>query len=83
MQKGTVVVVNPRRGMFIVQIDQGDFVVFELLAGIDIAVGDRVSGDLEALGRDELHHVDQRRRFAVCGQSGPSSLVACRRLLKD
>ncbi|CAD6559518.1 hypothetical protein LMG27952_06883 [Paraburkholderia hiiakae] len=81
MQEGTVVAVNQRRGMFIAQIDEGDFAVFELLAGIDIAIGDRVAGDLEALGREELRHLGQRRRFAVYGQSGPSSLAACRRLV--
>ena len=67
--------------MFVVQIDEGDFVVFELLAGIDIAVGDRIAGDLEALGREELQHVGQRRGFAAYGQSGPSSLAACKRLI--
>lgn len=81
MQEGAVVIVNQRRGMFVVQIDEGDFAVFELLAGIDVAIGDRVAGDLEALGHEELRHVGQRRRFATYGQSGPSSLVACKRLV--
>ncbi|WP_158935213.1 hypothetical protein [Burkholderia sp. S171] len=81
MQQGTVVVMNLRRGMFVVQIDEGDFAVFELLAGIDVAVGDRIAGDLEALGREELQHVGQRQRFAAYGQSGPSSLAACMRLV--
>lgn len=81
MQKGTVVAVNSARGMFIVQIDHGDYVVFELLDGIDIAPGDRVGGDLEALGGAELQHLGQQRRFNAYGQSGPSSFGACKRLL--
>ncbi|ACB65899.1 hypothetical protein [Burkholderia ambifaria] len=81
MQNGSVVAVNQRRGMFIVAIDNGDHVVFELLAGIDVAIGDRVRGDLEALGRETLRHLGQGRDFDAYGQSGPSSLSACNRLL--
>ncbi|WP_186038757.1 hypothetical protein [Burkholderia gladioli] len=81
MQKGTVVAVNQRLGMFIVAIDGGDHAVFELLAGIDVVIGDRVRGELEALGRETLHHLGQGRDFDAYGQSGPSSLSACNRLL--
>lgn len=81
MPTGSVVAVNQRRGMFIVAIDNGDHVVFELLAGIDVAIGDRVQGDLEALGRETLRHLGQGRNFDAYGQSGPSSLSACNRLL--
>lgn len=66
--------------MFIVSIDSGDFAVFELLSGIDIAIGDRVQGNLHALGGTELFHVDSEEAFSVYGQSGPSSLRACQRL---
>ncbi|MDN7754739.1 hypothetical protein [Burkholderia gladioli] len=81
MQKGTVVAVNLARGMFIVQIDHGDYAVFELLDDIEIAAGDRISGDLEALGGEQLQHLGQQRRFDAYGQSGPSSFDACKRLL--
>ncbi|MFP3802030.1 hypothetical protein [Paraburkholderia sp. SIMBA_027] len=81
MQKGTVVAVNLTRGMFIVQIDHGDCAVFELLDDIDIAVGDRISGDLEALSSEQLLHLGQQRRFNAYGQSGPSSFSACKRIL--
>lgn len=67
--------------MFVVQIDEGDFVVFESMADIDIAVGDRIAGDLEALGGEELRHLGQTRRFDAYGQSGPSSLAARKRLV--
>jgi len=81
MADGTVREVDLRRGMFIVAIDDGDFVVFELCDGIDIAAGDRIRGDLEALGGETLQHLGQRRQFEAYGQSGPSSLAACQRLL--
>jgi hypothetical protein len=81
MADGTVKEINIKRGMFIVAIDGGDFAVFELAGGIDIAVGDRIRGELEALGGETLRHLGQRQQFDVYGQSGSSSLVACQRLL--
>ena len=81
MQHGEVVAVNGRRGMFIVAIERGDHAVFELLSGVDIAVGDRIAGNLEGLGHEELVHLGSRVRFKAYGQSGPSSRAACQRLL--
>ncbi|MCK4118351.1 hypothetical protein ACI2UK_13960 [Ralstonia nicotianae] len=81
MQEGEVIAVNRRRGFFIIAIDQGDYVVFELLSGIDISIGDRIRGDLNALGSEDLYHVGHEEEFEAYGQSGPSSLSACRRLL--
>lgn len=81
MKVGLVVAVNARRGMFIVEIESGDYSVFELLGGVDIAVGDKVRGDLHALGGEELYHLGNGERFSAYGQSGPSSLAACQRLL--
>ena len=81
MKVGLVVAVNARRGMFIVEIESGDYSVFELLSGVDIAVGEKVRGDLHALGGEELYHLGSGGRFSAYGQSGPSSLAACQRLL--
>ncbi|MGF6575079.1 hypothetical protein ABH945_007208 [Paraburkholderia sp. GAS333] len=81
MQKGSIVAVNQRRGMFIVEIDSGDHAVFELLSGVDVSTGDRVQGDLEALGHETLRHLGQGRNFNAYGQSGPSSLSVCKSLL--
>lgn len=38
--KGTVALVNPRKGFFAVEIDGGDYSVIEILCGHDIEVGD-------------------------------------------
>lgn len=81
MQTGTVTKINPTRGMFIVAINGGDYAVFELLDSIDLAIGDQLQGNLNALGSEELLHLGQRCNFSVFGQSGPSSLTACQRLL--
>ncbi len=81
MGVGTIIAINSSRGLFIVAIDSGDHAVFELLDGIDLEVGDRLQGNLDALGGEEFLHLRQRCRFSVYGQSGPSSLSACKRLL--
>lgn len=67
--------------MFIVAIDGGDYAVFEITDSIDIAVGERIRGKLDAMGDEKLLNLDQREVFSVYGQSGPSSLEACKRAI--
>lgn len=81
-KKGRVVEVNQVRGMFIISIENGDYAVFELLCSVDISKGDRLEGNLDALGSEVLQHLDQKCAIEVYGQSGPSSLNACQRLLR-
>lgn len=81
MQVGKVVEINPHKGFFIVEIESGAYAVFEILSSIDIAVGDHIRGELDALGGEDLYHVDHGETFEAYGQSGPSSFSACRRLL--
>ncbi len=81
MSKGTVVMVNARTGMFLVQIHDGAFAVFELLDSIEISIGDEVAGRLDALGSEELLHITQGERFDVFGQSGECSREVGRRLV--
>lgn len=80
MSTGTVTHVNTRRGMFIA-IDSGDHAVFENLSSTDVNVGDRIRGDLGALGGEDLAHLGHGEVFSAFGQSGSSSLVACLRLI--
>lgn len=80
MAIGTVTHVNPRNGMFIIAIDSGDHVVFENLSSTEVSVGDRIRGDLEALGGEELAHLGESESFSAFGQTGPSSLQACLRV---
>jgi hypothetical protein len=81
MSVGSVYAVNRQSGLFIVAIEGGDFVVFEPLGGFDLSLGDKVSGDLEALGSVRLMHHPSQMSISVYGQSGPSSYLACRRLI--
>lgn len=69
--------------MLIVSIDDGDYVVFELLEPIEIAIGDRVSGDLQSMGGTTLQHLGQQCSFDVYGQTGPSGLPECQQLLES
>lgn len=78
---GTITHINHKRAMFIIQVDSGDYVVFELLSGIDIEVGNKISGHLHGLGGESLTHVDSGEVFDAYGQSGPSSLRACMNIL--
>lgn len=80
-QGGRVIAVNPGRATFIVEIDGGDFAVFELIDSVSISIGDEVQGNLEALGSEQLVHLTTRKAFSAFGQSGPSSRAACDRLL--
>lgn len=80
MAIGTVTHVNPRNGMFIIAIDSGDHVVFENLSSTEVNVGDRIRGNLNALGGEDLTHMGERETFSAFGQTGPSSLQACLRV---
>lgn len=72
--EGIVVKINPRNGMFIVRLDDGPHCVYELLEAIDIAVGDRIAGEHNALASQLLTHLDQGQTFEAYGQSGDCSL---------
>lgn len=78
--QGTVHAINRSRGMFIFRFG-GGFAVFELLDGIDIEPGDTIRGALDALGGEELLHLGHGEFFSAFGQSGPSSLQVCLRMI--
>ena len=78
---GTVVGMHPRSGLFLVRDDAGTLCVFELLAGIDLQIGDVISGHLHAVGRQELLHLGHGHVFNAYGQSGPCSLQHWRHVI--
>lgn len=65
MQTGTIVRINPRNGMFFVQIDGGDCTVFELMGGFDIAPGQRVKGDLDSSLCESIFNLDTAEAIEV------------------
>lgn len=83
MAQGTIVDINPRRGMFLVAIHGGEHAVFTLYDHVILQVGDVVAGALEELGSERLTHCGhQRQLFEAFGESGPCSLAACRQLMQ-
>ena len=80
MSTGVVIAFNPLRGYILIQTEQGEFVLFELLDSISISRGDKLAGNLGGLGRETLTHLEQNRRFEAYGQTGPSSLAACKKI---
>lgn len=53
---GTVKLINPRKSMVAVQIDHGDFTVFEVLSSHEINLGDKIVGNLNSLGSETLYN---------------------------
>lgn len=81
MRSGIITEIHARTGMFIVSNPaSGDNWVFELLEHGPIELDALVIGDLDRLGAVDIE-IDGRVT-SVFGQSGPSSLAACRRLLR-
>lgn len=82
---GTVEEIEDRRGMALVHVDEGAYVVLELIQrlrfGEGLAPGDRVSGPLHALGKIQIANLTRDCQLRVYGQTGPSSLTACRRVM--
>jgi hypothetical protein len=62
---GTVVLVNPKNGFFVVEVEAGDCTVVEMLGGYDILVGDVVSGNLHSHGGEDLHNQTQQETMSV------------------
>ena len=81
MQNATILHINSRNGMFVIKFDDGAHSVLELCDSIELRVGDRISGNLDAVASEEFLHLDHRESFSVYGQSGPSGLEACQRLI--
>lgn len=73
--------------MFLVHVDEGAYVVFELIQRLrlgqrdGVAIGDRICGPLHALGRTQIANLTRACQLRVYGQTGPSSLTACRRVM--
>ena len=69
MLTGTITYIGPHGVMFIVALQGGEFVVFELLDSVDLRVGQVVSGRLYALGSEKLLNVDDGQAFDRPGRA--------------
>lgn len=81
MPLGTILELNPAKGMFIVALGDGQHAVFTLYSHAALAPGATVSGALQTQGSEWLLDDASRQHFEAFGESGPTSLEECRRLL--
>ncbi len=80
MHPATILHINTRNGMFVIKHDDHAYCVLELYDSIDIAVGDRIRCEINALGSHEAFHCGEGQTFTVIGQSGECGLHAALRL---
>lgn len=68
---------NRRRGMYPIEIDGYGYTIIELLAAIELAVGDELRGPLDEVGQVELVHVRTNQAFEAVIQNKwvPKDLV--------
>lgn len=63
--KGTVTLINPKRGFFVVEVDPGDYTVIEILGEYNLEVGDIISGSLDSHGGEDLKNETQGETMSV------------------
>ncbi|TGL59508.1 hypothetical protein [Leptospira sarikeiensis] len=54
--KGIVEAISKINGFLAVKTEFGEYSIVEVLSGISIEVGDKISGNLESLGGEDLLH---------------------------
>lgn len=74
MHPATILYINPRNGMFVIKFDDRAHSVLELYDSIEIAVGDRINCEINALGSHQAFHVGKGESFKVIGQTGECGL---------
>ena len=80
--KGTIIMINEKRGFIAVQT-KCDISVIELLGGYIVELEDVVSGDLESEGSDEIMNITQDEEMDVFIQAtGCSKACAYKMLLE-
>ncbi len=71
---GSVKFINSKRGMVAVQIDSGDFTIFEILGSCEVNLGDEIVGKLDSLGSETLYNRTINERF----EEGKRGRFVCR-----
>lgn len=71
----TVKVINPKRGMYGAETEDGEFVIFELLDSDEPEVGDVVSHpDFHSMGGEDYRNATQKVTISVYVQNIVGSL---------
>jgi hypothetical protein len=82
MITGTVELINSVRGMVAVQCESGDYTVFELLGDYSLDIRDKVAGNLDTNGGEELVNRTTGERMDVFIQAIHASRVVALNLLR-
>jgi hypothetical protein len=78
---GRVVGINCNKGFIAIDTGSGISVV-ELLGGYDVEMGDKISGDLEALGGESLYNISQQEEMDTYIQGVGCSRESANRLMR-
>jgi hypothetical protein len=82
MTRGTVALINPRRGFVAVDCGDGDYTVIELLGDDDVQLEDELSGDLNALGEETFANLRTGARIGAFVQAIQASRQIAIELLR-
>lgn len=78
--RGTILELNPAKGMFILALDDGLHSLWTLYSHTALAVGDSIEGRLDQMGSEWLMP-QNRQHFEGFGETGSTTLAECRRLM--
>ena len=79
--KGTVIDINMNKGFIAIQTDNG-ITVAELIGGYQVELDDEISGNLDALGGEELFNITHDEKMDVFIQAIYCSDKNARELMK-
>jgi hypothetical protein len=80
MDSGTVVALNRRKGFVAVQADDG-YLVFELLGGYEVGLGDVIQGDFRSHGGETFVNRTKGERMDVFVQAIDCTPASMRNLM--
>jgi hypothetical protein len=63
--KGTIRLINNKRGMFAVEVDDGDYTIIELLCAGSPEVGDEIAGNLHNVAGEKIRNITQQEDWDV------------------
>jgi len=66
--RGTIALANGRRGRYAVLTEDGDYTLFELLESVDLAVGEPVTGDFNAVA-GETYESERHGKLSVFAEN--------------
>jgi len=63
--KGAIRLINNKKGMIAVEVDDGDYTIVELLCECSPEVGDEVAGNLHSTAGETIRNITQQEDWSV------------------